>query len=153
MTTERTGTTPPGDLSDHSAHPTAPDVGRSASHSSSRRSAPHSSIAGAAPEPGSDASREELEADLERTRRELGETLGALTDRLDVKAQAREQIDMTKERVAEQAEEARARALGYVDQAKGFVTDERGKPNQNGWIAVAAGAIAVSALVFYLARR
>ena len=138
MPTERTGTPTPD------PHYPTPDP---------HHTAPHSSIAGAAPEPGNDASREDLEADLERTRRELGETLEVLTDRLAVKAQAREQIDMTKERVAEQAEEARARALGYVDHAKDFVTDERGKPNRNGWIVVAAGAVAVSALVFYLARR
>lgn len=138
MATERTGT---------------PTPGRSYPSPDTHYVAPHSSIAGAAPEPGNDASREDLEADLERTRRELGETLETLTARLDVKAQAREQIDMTKERVAEQADVARARALGYVDQAKGFVTDERGKPNTNGWIVVAAGAVAVSALVVYLARR
>lgn len=117
------------------------------------RTAPHSTIAGTAPEPPDDASREDLEADLERTRRELGETLEALTGRFDVKAQAKEQIDMTKERVGEQADAARERALGYVDSAKEFVTDERGKPNRNGWIIAAAGAVAVSALVFFLARR
>ena len=138
MTTERNSTSTPG------PHYPTPDV---------HHSAPHSSIAGAAPEPGKDATREELEADLERTRRELGETLEVLTERMDVKAQAREQLDVTKERVAVQAEEARARALGYVDQAKSFVTDERGKPNRNGWIAVAAGVVATSAVVFYLSRR
>lgn len=138
MTAERQGTPTPD------PHYPTPDP---------QHTAPHSSIAGAAPEPGDDATREDLEADLERTRRELGETLGALTERLDVKAQAREQVDMTKERVAEQADVAREKALGYVDQAKGFVTDERGKPNLNGWVIAAAGAVAVSALVFYLARR
>lgn len=38
------------------------------------------------PEPGPDAGTTDLQADIERTRSELGETAQALTDKLDVKA-------------------------------------------------------------------
>jgi ElaB/YqjD/DUF883 family membrane-anchored ribosome-binding protein len=38
------------------------------------------------PEPGPTADVEELRADIEQTREQLGETVSALTDKLDVKA-------------------------------------------------------------------
>jgi hypothetical protein len=40
-------------------------------------------------ESGKDLSTAELEADIERTREELGQTVDALSQKLDVKAQAR----------------------------------------------------------------
>lgn len=40
------------------------------------------------PEPGPDAGIDELQADIEKTRSELGETVGALSDKLDVKSRA-----------------------------------------------------------------
>jgi hypothetical protein len=39
-------------------------------------------------EPGPDAGIDDIEADIERTRRELGQTVGALSAKLDVKARA-----------------------------------------------------------------
>lgn len=45
---------------------------------------------GAGSEPGSDASIDELQADIERTREELGQTVGALAAKTDVKARVQE---------------------------------------------------------------
>jgi hypothetical protein len=42
------------------------------------------------PEPGPDAGIDDIEADIERTRRELGTTVGALSAKLDVKTRASE---------------------------------------------------------------
>ena len=42
------------------------------------------------PEPGPEAGIEDLQADIERTRTQLGQTVEALSDKLDVKAQAKQ---------------------------------------------------------------
>lgn len=53
------------------------------------------------PEPGPDASLEDLQADIEETRDELGETARALTHHLDVKARAADAVAEAKEKVVE----------------------------------------------------
>jgi len=53
------------------------------------------------PEPGPDAGVDDIQADIERTRKELGETVGALSDKLDVKQRAKDKAAETKERVVE----------------------------------------------------
>lgn len=40
------------------------------------------------PEPGPDAGVDDIQADIERTRHQLGATVGTLTEKLDVKKQA-----------------------------------------------------------------
>jgi hypothetical protein len=51
------------------------------------------------PEPGPEAGIDELQADIEKTRAELGETVGALSDKLDVKARAQHTIVEARESV------------------------------------------------------
>ncbi len=70
------------------------------------------------PEPGQDAGIEDIEADLERTRHELGDTAHALAAKLDVPGQARAKLDETKHRVAEKAEPLRQNAVPLA--AAGF---------------------------------
>ena len=53
------------------------------------------------PEPGPDAGVADIQADIERTRKELGDTVGALSEKLDVKERAKEKVAETKERVVE----------------------------------------------------
>jgi len=55
------------------------------------------------PEPGADAGMDDIQADIERTRKELGDTVGALSAKLDVKERAREKAAETKERVVDKA--------------------------------------------------
>jgi hypothetical protein len=59
------------------------------------------------PEPGPDAGVEDIQADIEKTRSELGETVSALSSKLDVKEQARQKAADTKERVSEGAHAAK----------------------------------------------
>ncbi|WP_326546992.1 DUF3618 domain-containing protein [Mycolicibacterium sp. ND9-15] len=59
------------------------------------------------PEPGPDAGINDIEADIEQTRHELGETVEALQAKMDVKARAKEKASETKERVAERADTLR----------------------------------------------
>ena len=55
------------------------------------------------PEPGPDASLEDLQADIEATRDDLGETARALTHKLDVQARAGDAVAEAKEKVVETA--------------------------------------------------
>jgi Protein of unknown function (DUF3618) len=61
------------------------------------------------PEPGPDAGLDDIQADIERTRKELGETVGALSAKLDVKERAKDKAAETKERVVE-----KTHAVGQV---------------------------------------
>jgi hypothetical protein len=55
------------------------------------------------PEPGPDAGIDDIQADIERTRKELGDTVGALSAKLDVKERAKDKAAETKERVVDTA--------------------------------------------------
>ncbi|MGE0220833.1 DUF3618 domain-containing protein [Mycolicibacterium sp.] len=57
------------------------------------------------PEPGADAGVEAPEDDIDRTRAELGETVGALADKLDVKARAHAKVEDTKHAVVQRRDE------------------------------------------------
>lgn len=110
-------------------------------------------VPSARPEPEKGASPEEIEADLARTRRELGKTVEALTEKLDVKSQAREQINEAKHRIAEQTNDARQHAVTYIGWTKTFLTDEQGKPNTNAWIGVATVTATMALAIALRARR
>jgi Protein of unknown function (DUF3618) len=59
------------------------------------------------PEPGPDAGIDDIQADIERTRKELGDTVGALSDKLDVKERTKQKAAETKERVIDSAHNLR----------------------------------------------
>lgn len=61
----------------------------------------------AVPEPGPDAGIDDIQADIERTRTELGNTVGALSAKLDVKERTKEKVADTKHRVVDKAESLR----------------------------------------------
>lgn len=104
------------------------------------------------PEPGTDAAPEELETDIARTRRELGETLESLTDRLDPKAQADKQVEHVKERARDQVDRARASALSTLSQARRVVTDPH-TPVPGLLAALAAAAVFASFGMLITRRR
>jgi hypothetical protein len=59
------------------------------------------------PEPGPEAGVDDIEADIERTRDELGQTVQALSDKLDVKERTKEKAAETKQRVVDKADTIR----------------------------------------------
>jgi ElaB/YqjD/DUF883 family membrane-anchored ribosome-binding protein len=59
------------------------------------------------PEPGPDAGVEDIQADIAQTRNELGQTVEALSDKLDVKTRAKEKAAETKQRVVAKADTLR----------------------------------------------
>ena len=72
---------------------------------------------GKAPEPGPGAGIDELQADIDRTRRELGDTVSALADKADVKARAKDKADSVKDGALDRvhAVQATARRNPAVD--------------------------------------
>lgn len=101
---------------------------------------------------GKDASAEEVEADIARTREELADTVDALTQKLDVKAQAQNKAYELKDRAGEQVHAARVQSGATLEQLKESAIDERGqlKPAVP---AVAVGLVAVSLAVVIWRRR
>jgi vacuolar-type H+-ATPase subunit I/STV1 len=61
----------------------------------------------ARPEPGPDAGVDDIQADIEQTRQELGETVQALQAKLDVKERTKEKVAETRERVVDKADALR----------------------------------------------
>ena len=59
------------------------------------------------PEPGPDAGIDEIEADIEQTRTELGGTVEALSSKLNVKERAKDKAAETKTAVAEKVDTMR----------------------------------------------
>jgi ElaB/YqjD/DUF883 family membrane-anchored ribosome-binding protein len=59
------------------------------------------------PEPGPDAGIDDLEADIEQTRRDLAGTVDALSAKLDVKERTKQKAVDTKQAVAHKADELR----------------------------------------------
>ena len=83
-----------------------------------------------APEPTSEESPargvEQIEAEIEQTREQLGETVAALTAKLDVKTRAKHQVDAAREWVRVRAHTARVRAAEVAVRMQDTATDERG---------------------------
>ncbi|WOF22445.1 DUF3618 domain-containing protein [Microbacterium betulae] len=107
----------------------------------------------AAPEPAKGSSPDEIEADIERTRRSLGETVEQLAGKLDVTSRAKHRIDTAKARIADQVSAVGGRLTTYVDQARESLTDDRGKPNAKGWIGVSIVVAVVGVVLFVVRRR
>jgi uncharacterized protein DUF3618 len=77
----------------------------------------------ARPEPGPDAGIDDIQADIEHTRKELGETVGALSAKLDVKERTKEKVADTKEAVVDKAQTLRHTATEKADTLRHTATD------------------------------
>ena len=90
---------------------------------------------------------EEIEAEIEATRAELGETVEALAGKADVKGQAQRKVEETKRK-------AQANLSGASETARelAVTAPERAKENPLP-IAIAAGAVGLAAIVWLRRRR
>ena len=87
-----------------------------------------------------------LQADIERTREELAQTVDQLTAKLDVKTRVRDRVEETRDRAVAQVQSLRARA---ADRA----TDEDGKPTPVA-MSIGGGVVAgLAAVVLVLMWR
>jgi Protein of unknown function (DUF3618) len=105
-----------------------------------RERAPDAPAAGQ-PEPRSDP--EALREDIVETRAELGETVEALAEKVDVKAQAKAKIEEQKAQLRQRREQAKAKLTEVTAQAK----------QRPGPLVAAAGLLAVVMLLRRLRRR
>jgi chromosome segregation ATPase len=110
---------------------------------------------------------EEIQANIEQTRQELGETVDALTAKMDVKSRTKARLDDTRQRAtvklnqtkgqaSVKLQDAKVRTSQLTAQAKHNATDDAGKPKP----AVLAGAggavtavVALVSLVLWRKRR
>lgn len=109
---------------------------------------PHNVSPADIPPPGKDAGAAEIQADIERTRAELGTTVEALSEKFDVKTQARNTMHDVTRRASEQAKAVQARGGEIYGRAKDAATDEQGAVTPP--VAVAAGTITLAAVVLLI---
>lgn len=98
----------------------------------------------------------QLQADIERTREDLAQTVDALTDKLDVKARTRRRVSETRERATVRVDAAKVRTRELTAQAKRGATDADGKPTPTvlaGTGVTVAALAAVGVLAWYRGRR
>lgn len=109
------------------------------------------------PEPGPDAGIDDIQADIEKTRKELGETVEALSAKADVKARAKQKAADTKERITEKAQESRhvvvEKAHAAQSTARHAVTDSTGSVKPGVPIAALVAAAVIIGVVLWRRRR
>lgn len=100
------------------------------------------------------SAQDELVADIEHTREQLGQTLDALTQKLDPKEQARRRIQRLKVGAANQVSATREHGRRLASQAADVVTDHRGKIRREyPVVAVSTAVAAFAAVLFWRKRR
>ena len=110
------------------------------------------------PEPGPDAGIDDIQADIEHTRKELGETIEALSAKADVKSRVKKKAADTKDGITEKVYETKEIAVekAHVAQsaARDAVTDDTGsvKPGVPPIAALIAAAVVIG-LVVWRRRR
>src|ERR1700709_2378460 len=95
------------------------------------------------PEPGPDAGVEDIQADIEATRSELGQTVEALSAKLDVKHQAKQKVDDTKELITHRAQDVRSKGSEVGSRGANAATDDKGSIRP----AVPVAALALVAVI------
>ena len=110
------------------------------------------------PEPGPDAGIDDIQAD-KHTRKELGETIEALSAKADVKGRVRKKAADTKDSITEKVYETKEIALKKAHAAqfaaRDALTDDTGsvKPGVPIAALIAAAAVLVVSLVVWRRRR
>jgi CHASE3 domain sensor protein len=91
---------------------------------------------------------EQIEAEIERTRREMGETVAAVAEKADVKAQAKSKVDETKARITDKKDEVlhRTREAAPDSAAQGADTVARAA-RDNRRAVIIGGAVLVAFLL------
>jgi Protein of unknown function (DUF3618) len=105
------------------------------------------------PEPGPDAGVDDIRADIEATRKDLGQTVEALSAKLDVKQQAKQKVNHTKELIADKAQTVRAKGEGVGSHVADVATDDEGSVRPAVPVAALALLAAVVGVVIWKRRR
>jgi chromosome condensin MukBEF ATPase and DNA-binding subunit MukB len=105
------------------------------------------------PEPGPDAGVEDIQAHIEATRNELGQTVEALSAKLDVKHQAKQKVDHTKELIVDKAQDVRSKGSEVGSQVINSATDDKGSIRPAVPVAALALAVVIVGVVIWRRRR
>jgi ElaB/YqjD/DUF883 family membrane-anchored ribosome-binding protein len=110
------------------------------------------------PEPDQTASAtrepEQIQREIDHTREQLGDTVEALAQRTDIKAQARQKLDATKQTVSEKREQLLGKARQTTpDSAATAAAQASQKAQENPVPLVALGGFAAGFLLGRLRRR
>ena len=89
-------------------------------------------------------SPEEIRADIERTREELGDTTAAVAQKADVKAQAKAKVDETRQRVADKKDEVLGKAKESSPDSASQLADQAASTARENPLPFAAGAAFVA---------
>jgi len=104
----------------------------------------------ARPEPGPEAGIDEIQSDIAETRKELGQTVEALSAKMDVKQRTKDKAVETKERVVEKAADTKDAVLDKAQSVQHATLDDgRAKVTVPTALALAGTAV----LVWLLLRR
>lgn len=102
---------------------------------------------------GGDPNIEQIQADIEHTREELGATVDALTAKLDVKTRTKAKLADTKDQAATTLHQAQEKATHLGRSAQDAATDDQGKPKPAVVAAATAVLVILGALVAWTTRR
>ncbi|MGB8506544.1 DUF3618 domain-containing protein [Mycobacterium sp.] len=101
------------------------------------------------PEPGPDAGIDDIQADIEHTRKELGETVEALSAKLDVKERTKQKAVDTKDRIAEKTHETKDRVVEATQRMRSGSSVKPVVPVA----AIAVAAAVIVGVVIWTRRR
>ena len=96
---------------------------------------------------------EQIEAEIDQTRQELGRTIDALSAKLDVKARTSRRLGVTKQQVLHKADVARQRSAELVTRGREAATDGLGRPKPAVPIGALVVVVAIAATVLRGRRR
>jgi hypothetical protein len=90
----------------------------------------------------------EIEADIERTRRDLGDTVAAVAQKADVKAQAKAKVDEAKGRIAEKKDDVLHRTRESAPDSAGDGADKVARVARDNRRALIIGGAVLAAFLF-----
>ena len=105
------------------------------------------------PEPGPDASVDDIRSDIDATRGELGETVEALSTKLDVKLQAKKRVEDTKDLIADKAQTVRSKGSDVGSRIVDVATDDEGSVRRMVPVAAVALIVVIVGVVIWKRRR
>lgn len=96
---------------------------------------------------------DQIQADIEQTREELGRTVEALSAKLDVKTRTTKRLGDAKEQVLNRAEASRQRSAELVTRVRAAATDDLGRPKPAVPIGALVVVLVIAATVVWERRR
>jgi len=105
------------------------------------------------PEPGPDADIGEIQADIDATRSELGDTVAELSAKLDVKAQARAKVEHAKDSVVDKAQDLQTRGAHIGSEIAASTTRGDGSTRRLFPVSGLVAVLLIAGTIWWRRRR